>query len=487
MKSVIKISLIGFLSGVAGSFAYQNFFTNESADHFFFTKQEETYNPPTFTIYPENLDSLRALAAIENLPFNQSFVNASAASAPCVVYIKTVAGTDYGRSSWLDLFFEGRTGQKASSGSGVIYSKDGYIVTNNHVIENAEVIEIIHNKQSYEGKVIGVDPSTDLAVVKIEGAHLPAIGLGSSKSLQVGEWVLAVGNPFNLATTVTAGIVSGKGREINILKSQFPIESFIQTDAAINPGNSGGALVNTKGELVGINTAILSKTGSYTGYGFAVPVDIVKKVVEDLIKYGEVQKAFFGGDVMDLEPAIAKRLNLKDYSGVILSYIQKEGAAEKAELKKGDIILKIDNEPIDSRSAFEEQMSYYSPGDKVKVTYKRDGNIYEKTLILTNREGTTSILKREVFTSKALGAELETVPKVERNLLNIEHGVRVTKVRDGFIRRLGIQEGFVITAINKIPVKTPEQLNEILTQIKGKVVIEGINSSGMKGYYSFWF
>ena len=374
-----------------------------------------------------------------------------------------------------------------SSGSGVIIRKDGYIITNNHVIEGAETIEVVHNKRSYKGEVIGTDPSTDLALVKIKGESLPAIPLGRSKEINIGEWVIAIGNPFNLTSTVTAGIVSAKGRNINILRDQFPIESFIQTDAAINPGNSGGALVNTKGELIGINTAILSRTGAYNGYGFAVPVDIVLKVVNDLIKYGEVQKAFFGAEVVNIDNEVVSQLGLKDYSGVLLGYIQKEGAAEKAGLEKGDIILSIDGEIIESKSGFDEKIVHYKPGDKIKVSYKRENKVKEASLTLTNREGTTSLLKKSTFTSDYLGADLELVPKVERDKLGISSGIRIKKVRTGLLRRLGIDEGFIITAVNRKSMESAGQLSETLEGLRGRVIIEGINSKGVKGYYSYIF
>jgi serine protease Do len=482
MKNLIKLSLVGFLSGIGGTYTYHNFIEGKSHTAFNYELAHSHENLPHQVREVKNFET-----PARHLDMRVDFVDASSKSTPSVVYIKTLSNTDYGRGSWFDFFFENRGIQSVSSGSGVIYSADGYIITNNHVIENAEKIEIIHNKRTYEAEVVGIDLSTDLAVLKVDAQSLPNIKLGSSKTLAVGEWVLAVGNPFNLTSTVTAGIVSAKGREINIMKTNFPIESFIQTDAAINPGNSGGALVNKYGELVGINTAILSKTGSYAGYGFAVPSDIVRKVVDDLIKYGEVQKAFIGGDVIDMDTELAKKLNVTDLSGVVLSYIQKDGAAEKAGLQKGDIILKVADELINSRSAFEEQLSYYTPGDKVKVMYRRDNKIYEKTLTLTNKEGTTGIYKKEVFLSKTLGADFETVPKVERDLLNIQSGVRVAKVRDGFFKRLGIQEGFIITAINNNPTNDPKALSEIIEKIRGKVVIEGVNKKGVKGYYSYYF
>jgi len=324
-------------------------------------------------------------------------------------------------------------------------------------------------------------------VLKIDEKNLPNIQVSSSHDVQIGDWVLAVGNPFNLTSTVTAGIVSAKGRELHISNDMFPIESFIQTDAAINPGNSGGALVNLEGQLIGINSAILSKTGSYAGYGFAVPSDIVKKVVDDIIKYGEVQKAFFGAEVADINSDIAARLNTEDFSGVVISRIQADGAAAKIDLRKDDIILKLDNEVIDSRSQFEEILSYKSPGDKVSVVYKRNQKIISNTTSLTNKEGTTEILKRQVFTSRSLGAEFEKISKVERDRLQTEQGVRVTKVYQGLIAQMGLSEGFIITYINKVPINDPETLADILTKIRGRVYLEGINKQGRKEMYRYYF
>jgi S1-C subfamily serine protease len=387
----------------------------------------------------------------------------------------------------MDWFFGNGVGQSISSGSGVIYSADGYIITNNHVVQDANSIEVIIGKKTYEASLVGDDPSTDLAVLKIDKTDLPNIKVASSRNVEIGDWVLAVGNPFNLTSTVTAGIVSAKGRELNITKSMFPIESFIQTDAAINPGNSGGALVNLEGELVGINTAILSKTGSYAGYGFAVPSDIVKKVVDDIIRYGEVQKAFIGAEVLDINSEIAGKLNTDDYSGVVVSYVQEDGAAAKIDIQKGDIILKLDNQVINSRSQFEEILSYNSPGDKISVVYKRDQKIISNTTTLTNKEGTTGLLKKEVFTSRSLGADFEKVSKVERNLLNIEHGVRIMKVRSGLISQMELSEGFIITYINKVPIKDPETLADILTKIRGRVYVEGIGKRGGKEIHRYYF
>ncbi|MDX1628313.1 MAG: trypsin-like peptidase domain-containing protein [Fulvivirga sp.] len=484
MRKNLTIVLISFLSGIGGAYTFSVFQKTE--------QPIEAHVPVTRTVNnTESSSPSLPLTHERTIKLDEDFIKASAISTESVVYIKNISEYTYARS-YLDWFFDRSSSQtRISSGSGVIFTEDGYIVTNNHVVQDADELEVVFNKKSYKAQLIGTDPSTDLAVLKINASDLPAIPIGSSKNLGVGEWVLAVGNPFNLTSTVTAGIVSAKGRQINILQGKFPIESFIQTDAAINPGNSGGALVDRNGNLVGINTAILSQTGSYAGYGFAVPVDIVKKIVGDLIEYGEVQKAFFGGTVADFTEELANRLDIdidnnRELKGVLLAYLQSDGAAEKAGLKEGDIILKVDDVLIDSKSAFQEELSYHSPGDKIMITYKRDGKINSTQLTLTNREGTTSILKREIYTSEALGAQFETVPKVERDLLNINYGVRVFNIGNGLLKRVGVTEDFVITDINRNAIKSPERLVEILENIRGRVIIEGVNSKGREGYYSFY-
>ncbi|MFP4093751.1 MAG: trypsin-like peptidase domain-containing protein [Cyclobacteriaceae bacterium] len=485
MKNIIILILTGFLSGIGGAYTYHTWLLPQDVE--IKTIEEKTTSQRKSGARLATYDENTWESPHQPISLSDDFAQASAKSTPSVVYIKTLTENDYGRSSWMELFFEGRSSQQLSSGSGVIYTRDGYIVTNNHVIDGATSIEVIHNKRTYQAEVVGTDPSTDLAVLRVEAERLPAITLGSSRDLHVGAWVLAVGNPFNLTSTVTAGIVSAKGREINILESSFPIESFIQTDAAINPGNSGGALVDRDGKLVGINTAILSRTGSYTGYGFAVPVDIVRKVVDDIINYGEVQKAFFGADVIDLNDEIARQLNASELDGVVLSYLQRNGAAEKAGLQKGDIILSLDGRNLVTRSDFEELISYHSPGDEVMVTYKRDNETRSVRLTLTNREGTTSLITRDVYNSEVLGGELETISQVEADLLNISSGVKVNKVKSGLLKRLGIEEGFVVTAINQRAINHPRELEEILSRIRGRVRIEGVNKKGVKGYYSYYF
>ena len=417
----------------------------------------------------------------------EDFVEASELSTSSVVFIKNLNTIKYRTGHWSDWFFEPRAAQRVSTGSGVIFSTDGYIVTNNHVIEDADEIEIIHNKRTYKAELIGTDPSTDIAVIKVNESNLPNIKLGRSSDVKVGEWVLAVGNPFNLTSTVTAGIVSAKGRNINILKDKFPIESFIQTDAAISPGNSGGALVNKQGELIGINTAILSRTGSYAGYGFAVPVDIVKKVVNDLIQYGEVQKALVGAEYIDINSEIAKELDIDGLAGVIITNVQRGWAADKAGLKEGDVIIKANNQSVTGKSDLEETIGYMYPGDQLTLVIKRGQKVIEKTVTLTNKQGTTDIIKKEIYYSKSLGVAFEAVSKAEQDLLGIKGGVKVVEVGSGFFSRLDIPEGFTITEINYTVIESPQELEEILEKIRGRVIISGITTTGRSVYYPYRF
>ena len=361
----------------------------------------------------------------------------------------------------------------------MIFSHDGYIVTNNHVVGSAEKIEVIYNKRVYAAELIGTDPSTDLAVLKINDTGLPPITLGYSSTLQVGEWVVAVGNPFSLSSTVTVGIVSAKGRRIGILEDKFPIESFIQTDAAINPGNSGGALVNKSGELVGINTAILSRTGSYTGYAFAVPVDIAKKVVGDLIKYGVVQKALFGGKVVDYDFQNAKKYKLstdvKNFNGVLLEQIEEVGPASEAGLKPGDVITKINSQEINSTSTFEEELSYRYPGDKINITYLRDNKASNALIILVNRAGTTEKVKRKIYESKIMGAQLEST----------DYGVKIFKITEGYMKKLGVPENYTIISINRVRVNDPQEVIEFFEKYKGRVNLYGMNGAREAIPYNF--
>lgn len=469
MRNFLKIATIGFLAGLAGAYTF-----------FYYTAKTSAYadKPETTLTTTVHYDS----PAINTPALTQStthttldvpdFSLAATKAIPSVVYINSIfKGTSYSPFDWF--FGGGVTSQtRVSSGSGVIFTRDGYIITNNHVVEAAEKIEVMYNKKVYSAELIGTDPSTDLAVLKINETNLPGILIGSSKNLQVGEWVVAVGNPFSLSSTVTAGIVSAKGRRIGILEDKFPIESFIQTDAAINPGNSGGALVNKAGELVGINTAILSRTGSYTGYAFAVPVDIAKKVFDDLVKYGVVQKALFGGNVVEYNFVNAKKYDLKtdidDFKGVLLESLDKEGPAFKAGLKPGDVITRLNNAEVNSQSAFEEELAYRYPGDVVSVTYVRDKKTSTVQLTLVNKNGTTEIVRRKIISSASLGADLEAT----------EYGVKVFRIKErSILQQIGVSENFTIIAINRVKVKEPAEVIEFFEKFKGRGYIYGINSS----------
>jgi len=469
--------LICLMAGFLGAFAYHHLILKpELAGRDSSIGQYNAENEG-FSLASQSADGAPAPAS------RPDFVLASSVSTPCVVFIKTVSGVQNN----FDWFFFSNPGRQTGSGSGVIFSADGYIVTNNHVIEDAETIEVIHNKTTYKAILIGTDPGSDIAVIKIEAKSLPFIKIADSRKVKVGEWVVAVGNPFNLTSTVTAGIVSAKGRNLNIVNNAFPIEAFIQTDAAINPGNSGGALVNTKGELIGINTAIYSKTGSYSGYGFAVPSDIVAKIVKDLIKYGEVQKAFIGADVTDLNSELAKKYDIENLSGVLVNSVTEGGAAEKAGLEKGDVILKIDDAGVDSKANFDEEIAYRDPGANVRITFRRGGKLKEAICLLTNKEGTTEKIKREVFTSGRLGAELEAISKVERDKFKVESGVRIVKITGrGFFSQYGFEEGFIITTVNNQKCNSPQDVEEMLGTSRGKVLLEGINRQGSKGVYQFF-
>ncbi|MBN2745960.1 MAG: Do family serine endopeptidase [Bacteroidales bacterium] len=383
-----------------------------------------------------------------------------------------------------DFFFNGGNRVYKASGSGVIISSDGYIVTNNHVVQQADKITVILNdKRSYEAKTIGLDASTDLALLKVEDKELPYLTFGNSDSVKVGEWVLAVGNPFNLTSTVTAGIVSAKARNINILPGNSAIESFIQTDAAVNPGNSGGALVNIEGKLIGINAAIASRTGYYQGYSFAIPSGIVKKVVKDLKEFGQVQRAVIGISIAEINAKVAEAYKLKNLKGVLVEGVVDGLPAEKAGIKAGDIILEIDNIEINSPSELLERVGMHRPGDAIEVKYLQKDNEKTSTVKLTDMKGNTKLRSAHEEAVLELGANLKPVDEKTKSLLGIENGVQVTEIKRGIIANAGIKDDFIITKIDRKPVNQPDDIYKLLSTKKGGVLIEGIYPNGIKAYY----
>ncbi|MEZ5043699.1 MAG: Do family serine endopeptidase [Saprospiraceae bacterium] len=380
--------------------------------------------------------------------------------------------------------------RQQGSGSGVIISPDGYIVTNNHVVADAdEVLVTLNDHQTFTATVIGTDPSTDVALIKVDGKDLPSITMADADQIKVGAWVVAVGNPFNLESTVTAGIVSAKGRSINIMQDKTPIESFIQTDAAINPGNSGGALVNLQGELVGVNTAIASPTGTYAGYGFAIPSNIVTKVVTDLKEYGVVQRGFIGAIIRGIDSKLAKEKGLSTTDGVYVDSLAANSAAAEAGIKTGDVIIAVDGLATTSSPKLLEMIGRHRPGDKVALTILRKGQEKEVFVTLKNSEGNTQVVKKEAPAAvlEALGASFETVSKAEAQKMGIQGGVKLVDLQAGKLRsQTNIREGFVITKIDGKAVNKVEDVTKILQDKEGGVMLEGIYpGSSQTFYYAF--
>lgn len=385
---------------------------------------------------------------------------------------------------------QGPTPQRRGTGSGVIINSDGYIVTNNHVVDNADEIRVtLHDNRSYSAAVIGTDPSTDLALIKIDETNLVSIPMYDSDEIEVGEWVLAIGNPFNLNSTVTAGIVSAKSRNINILSAEFAIEAFIQTDAAINPGNSGGALVNMQGGLVGINTAIASPTGSYSGYGFAVPSNLVNKVVGDLLEFGTVQRGYLGVQIRDINSEFAREEGLDVITGAYIDSVIAGSAAEKAGLQNGDVVVEIEGRRISQSSQLQEMVARQRPGDEIEMVLNRKGKTLKRSVTLQTIDGTTEITQSERGEMNSdIGAELQTVDKEIANKLNIDGGVRITRLYPGKLRsETDMREGFIILRINSEEVKSPEDVTKLLRSTKGGVMLEGIyeEEPGRIRYYAF--
>ncbi|MGA1977196.1 MAG: Do family serine endopeptidase [Bacteroidales bacterium] len=364
-------------------------------------------------------------------------------------------------------------------GSGVIISPDGYIITNNHVIEDAENIEVkLNDNRVFKAQLVGRDPSTDIALLKIKADNLTWLRYGDSDNLRVGEWVLAVGNPYNLTSTVTAGIVSAKGRNLKLIASDYSIESYIQTDAALNPGNSGGALVNTKGLLVGITSAIYSPNGAYAGNSFAIPVNIVKKVIDDIRQYGTVQRAIMGIQMNEVTPEDAEKQNLQEVKGAIIKEVNEGGAAEAANLKKNDIITKVDGTPVDSPSELQEQIGKHRPGDRIMLTYFRDGKENSVPVTLKNFAGNTNLVTPGMGIGVVYGARFEALSSTDKRMFNIDYGVRIVDIGDGKFKDMGLKKGTILITVNGKKVKTSEDVRQATNNETSLKSIEGIQPDG---------
>jgi serine protease Do len=438
----------------------------------------------------------RLVTSTGNLVGTPSFVEASANVLPTVVHIKNSRSETFVDPFYFDPFdfFGGGNGLRqqkrdaSSTGSGVIISNDGYIVTNNHVVQGAEKIEVtLDDKRVLEAQVVGTDPNTDLALIKVSANNLMACPWGNSDDVQVGEWALAVGNPFNLNSTVTAGIISAKGRDINILNGQSKIESFLQTDAAVNPGNSGGALVNMKGELIGINTAIASRNGVYEGYAFAVPANLVKKIVEDLKDFGSVKRGYLGITVADINEKLAQDENLKVRQGAYVGGFSDQSPAREAGIKKGDVIIKIDGKSVKNRPTMMEMVSRKRPGEEIDVTVNRDGieKTYSVKLMDENGTGNLASSNEKVESSSELGATFSGINADDKEKLGINGGVKIVTITGGKLKMSGIKPGFIITKIQNQKVTDVKDIDRILTNTKSEtaLLIEGVYPDGRRAYY----
>ena len=425
------------------------------------------------------------------------FVDAAESSVDAVVHIMTKVVK---QSNTYDDFFGALLGQlygypgqtrnntMVAYGSGVVLTPDGYIVTNNHVVEGADEVEVtFNNKVKKTATIIGTDPTTDLALIKVEASDLPFLTFGDSDNVRIGEWVLAVGNPFNLTSTVTAGIVSAKARNLSILGEGTSVESFIQTDAAVNPGNSGGALVNTKGELIGINAAIASHTGSYEGYSFAIPSNIVRKVVDDLLLYGTAQRGYLGVQIAELTQELADKEGLENVDGVYIGEVTEGGAAKLAGIKAGDVITAINGKKVNSTTQLKESIGQYRPGDKVDVEVNRNGRHHHYELTLLNEAGNVNLVKNgEAFYNSEFGLMLQPINQNDMSRLNIKNGLKIVEIRQGRFMNSGVPVDFVITKVNGYAVNSKSELESALKNTRSRrTTIEGVFPNGMTG--SFYY
>ena len=469
-KKLAGTLLVAIAGGIIAVFVYSKIFPHETR---IVTAQVD--QPVNLAKFSGDFD-----------PSEFNFVAAAQKSVEAVVHVKTQA-TRQAYNPILEFFYGDAYRQSQpiiGFGSGVIISADGYIVTNNHVVEGSDKVYVtLNDKREFEARIIGTDPSTDLALLKIKGDGFHFLPWGNSDELMVGEWVLAVGNPFNLTSTVTAGIVSAKAKNIGIIQDQYRMESYIQTDAAVNKGNSGGALVDIRGNLVGINSAIISPSGGYAGISFAIPSAMAKKVVMDLIEYGVVQRAILGVSIRDVDAELVKEKNLGKIEGVYIEAVTTEGAAKAAGIQPGDVLISIDGVKVNSTGELQERVSRYRPNDKVTVVIKRNDKTKQFEVTLRNLQGKTTYISNSSF-DNVLGAKFESVGKEEQNKLGIRNGVKVVELRAGKLSAEGVKEGFIITQVNNKPVNSIKELEEIIKVTKGGVFIEGIYPNGVVQYYA---
>lgn len=471
MKNIALIFSVSLLSSALSVFLYR-----------YFEKPTIIYREAPSAMYTNYSDPAAEMLSgkmqrtfISSSPTD--FISAAEAVTPAVVNIKASQSSDFD-------FWGGTYG--GSSGSGVIISEDGYIVTNNHVIEEGKRLEVtLNDHRKYPAKLIGADPSTDLALLKIDVKGLPSLIFGNSDKIRIGEWVLAVGNPFNLESTVTAGIVSAKGRSIDILDDIYKVESFIQTDAAVNPGNSGGALVNTNGELVGINTAIITRSGRYEGYSFAIPSNLARKVIRDLKDFGVVQRAILGISIDEVTDERAKKLDLESVEGIYVSKVSENSGAQEAGLRKGDVIVKINGVKTSSMPVLQEQIARFRPGNTVKVDYFRNGKRYQTDVTLKNMNGTTALVSSALDNAllEEIGFEIRNLTDDEIKRLGTKGAKVVSIYRGSKIERTNMDPDFIITRINQKNIRTAEDVANILANAEGKIMLEGV----YEGYPDVWY
>ncbi len=410
------------------------------------------------------------------------FEKAAQLITPAVVHIRTTYGSGEFSLNPLKQYLNPPA---RSSGSGVILTDDGYIVTNNHVIDDATRIEVVmNNNQRFYAKLVGKDPSTDLALLKIKARNLPFVKYGDSDLITPGEWVLAIGNPFDLNSTVTAGIISAKARNIGILRDRnnLQVEAFIQTDAAVNPGNSGGALVNLNGELIGINSAIATSTGNYAGYSFAIPVSLVKKIVDDLLEFGDVQRGLLGVQIIDVSAELAENRSLNVVQGVYITRVNQGSAAEDSGMEPGDVITAIDDHPVNTVSELQEWVARNRPGQAISVTFIRNGSEKSVRTVLKNFEGSDNVQKKEIQ-FEIEGATLEDVPYKTLARLNIDSGILIKDLTEGKWKKAGIKSGFIVTHIDKVPIDNVEDLNRTLDFKRGGILVEGVYGKNQHEVY----